>query len=109
MASCLLHQQWCILLGSCCFNLWESPRGCFHMVAWLTMRADRIIGLLAANKSLLLSDPVSVCSMARSPECSRACVFIYQRVCRNVCVHDPRLLVSEKEMKSIVCFLPPPR
>lgn len=79
------------------------------MVAWLTMRADGIIGLLAANKSLLLSDPVSVCSMARSPECLCACVFIYQRVCRNVCVHDLGVLVSEKEMKSIVCFLPPPR
>lgn len=69
------------------------------------MRADGILGLLAANKSLLLSDPVSVCSMERSPECLCACVFIYQRVCRNVCVHDLGVLVSEKEMKSIVCFL----
>lgn len=102
-----ISSLWCILLGSCCFNLWEFPHGCFHMVAWLTMRADRIIGLVAANKLLLLSDPMRVfhdafpwllvCLCVYLPTCVSQCVCM--------CAHDPGLLVSEKEM----CFLPPPR
>lgn len=104
-----ISSLWCILLGSCCFNLWEFPHGCFHMVAWLTMRADRIIGLVAANKLLLLSDPMRVfhdafpwllvCLCVYLPTCVSQCVCM--------CVHDPGLLVSEKEMKSIV-FSPSP-
>lgn len=101
-----ISSLWCILLGSCCFNLWASPCGCFHMVAWLTMRAGRIIRPVAANKSLLLSDPVSVCSMARSPECLCACVFIY-RVCRNVCVCvrvTPGYLFQKRKWNPLCAF-----
>lgn len=101
---------WCILLGSCCFNLWESPRGCFHMVALLTMRADRIIGLVATNKSLLLSDPVRVLDGAFPwlPVCLR--VYLPMCVCATcMCVCTTLgYSFSKKEMKSIVCFLPSP-
>lgn len=75
MPSCNSSSR-CILLSSCCFNLWESPHGCFNMVAWLSTRVDRIIGLVAANKFLFLSDPVSACSIPRSPGCLCACLFI---------------------------------
>lgn len=76
MPSCTSSSR-CILLSSCCFNLWESPHGCFNMVAWLSTRVDRIIGLVAANKFLFLSDPVSACSIPRSPGCLCACLFIW--------------------------------
>lgn len=58
-------------LNSCCFNLSESPSDCFHMVTWLTTTADCISGLVAANKLLLLSDPVCVrvCVLLCLPQC----------------------------------------
>lgn len=84
-------------LNSCCFNLSESPSDCFHMVTWLTTRADCISRLVAANKLLSLFDPVcvSVCVAVF------ASVFVCLVVCLSLyacsCVNDPRLHVFKKE------------
>lgn len=92
----------CILLGSCCFNLWEFPCGWFHTVAWLTMRAGWIIGPVAANKLLLLSDPVSVCVRWRVPlnACVLSCLFT------NVCTTPSYLFPKRKWNPLCVCSLP---
>lgn len=79
------------------------------MVAWLTMRADRIIRLMAANKSLLLSDPVSVSSMEWMNACVLACLFTNVCVSQCVCVYDPRVTCFPKRKWNLLCFPPPPQ
>lgn len=98
-------------LNSCCFNLSESPSDRFHMVTWLTTAADCISGLVAANKLLLLSDPVCVrvCVLLCLPQCLFAWLFVYR--CVPVLVWmTPGYLLPKRKMKSIVVFfLPPPQ
>lgn len=106
-ASCLLHQPLMVHpFGLLPFQFVGVPRGCFHMVAWLTMRANRIIRPVAANKSLLLSDLVRVFHSALLLKLVRLCVYLAKLVCACVCTTLGYLFQERKWNPLCVFALP---